>query len=185
MNEPQVGQQLGAAYVLSGSLRRAGDRLRITAQLVETRTGHSVWAKRYDRQLEDVFAIQDEIAHSIAAALKLALSDKEKRAIGKAPTTNVQAYDYYLRGRQFFHQFRRKGFEFAQQMFERAIEIDPHYARAYAGIADCCSFLYTYWHASSNTLEQADAASRKALELDPDLASLRDHPRFKALLERL
>jgi serine/threonine protein kinase/Tfp pilus assembly protein PilF len=169
-NEPQVGQQLGAAYVLSGSLRRAGNRLRITAQLVETRSGHSVWAKRYDRQMEDVFAIQDEIAHSIAAALKLALSDKEKRAIGKAPTINVKAYDYYLRGRQFFHQFRRKGFEFAQQMFERAIEIDPHYARAYAGIADCCSFLYTYWHASSNTLEQADAASRKALELDPDLA---------------
>jgi serine/threonine protein kinase/Flp pilus assembly protein TadD len=169
-NEPQVGQQLGAAYVLSGSLRRAGNRLRITAQLVETRTGHSVWAKRYDRQMEDVFAIQDEIAHSIAAALKLALSDKEKRAIGKAPTINVKAYDYYLRGRQFFHQFRRKGFEFAQQMFERAIEIDPHYARAYAGIADCCSFLYTYWHASSNTLEQADAASRKALELDPELA---------------
>ena len=170
VNEPQVGQQLGAAYVLSGSLRRAGNRLRITAQLVETRTGHSVWAKRYDRQMEDVFAIQDEIAHSIAAALKLALSDKEKRAIGKAPTVDVKAYDYYLRGRQFFHQFRRKGFEFAQQMFERAIEIDPHYARAYAGIADCCSFLYTYWHASSNTLEQADAASRKALELDPELA---------------
>ncbi len=169
-NEPQVGQQLGASYVLSGSLRRAGNRLRITAQLVETQTGHSVWAKRYDRQMEDVFAIQDEIAHSIAAALKLALSDKEKRAIGKAPTVNVKAYDYYLRGRQFFHQFRRKGFEFAQQMFERAIEIDPHYARAYAGIADCCSFLYTYWHASSNTLEQADAASRKALELDAELA---------------
>jgi non-specific serine/threonine protein kinase len=170
LNEPQIGQQLGAAYVLGGSLRRSGNRLRITAQLVETRTGHSVWAKRYDRQMEDVFAIQDEIAHSIAAALKLALSEKEKRAIGKAPTVDVKAYDYYLRGRQFFHQFRRKGFEFAQQMFERAIEIDPNYARAYAGIADCCSFLYTYWHASSNTLEQADAASRKALELDPELA---------------
>jgi serine/threonine protein kinase/Flp pilus assembly protein TadD len=168
--EPEVGRQLSAGYVLSGSLRRAGSRLRITAQLVETRTGHAAWAERYDRQMEDVFAIQDEIAHSIAAALQVALSETEKKAIGKAPTVNVKAYDYYLRGRQFFHQFRRKGFEFAQQMFERAIEIDPHYARAYAGIADCCSFLYTYWHASSNTLEQADAASRKALELDPDLA---------------
>jgi serine/threonine protein kinase/Tfp pilus assembly protein PilF len=170
VNESQIGQQLGAAYVLGGSLRRAGDRLRITGQLIETRTGHSIWAQRYDRQMEDVFAIQDEIAHSIAGALKLALSEKEKKAIEKAPTVNVKAYDFYLRGRQFFHQFRRKGFEFAQQMFERAIEIDPHYARAYAGIADCCSFLYTYWHASTNTLEQADAASRKALELDADLA---------------
>jgi serine/threonine protein kinase/Tfp pilus assembly protein PilF len=170
VNESQVGQQLGAAYVLGGSLRRAGDRLRITGQLIETRTGHSIWAQRYDRKMEDVFAIQDEIAHSIAGALKLALSEKEKKAIEKTPTVDVKAYDFYLRGRQFFHQFRRKGFEFAQQMFERAIEIDPHYARAYAGIADCCSFLYTYWHASTNTLEQADAASRKALELDPDLA---------------
>jgi serine/threonine protein kinase/Flp pilus assembly protein TadD len=166
----QVGQEVGAAYVLGGSLRRAGNRLRITAQLVETRTRHSVWAERYDRQMEDVFAIQDEIAQNIAHALQVALSDQEKQAIAKAPTTNVEAYDYYLRGRQFFHQFRRKGFEFAQQMFERAIEIDPTYARAYAGIADCCSFLYTYWHASTNTLEQADAASRKALELDADLA---------------
>jgi non-specific serine/threonine protein kinase len=166
----QVGQELNSAYVLGGSLRRAGNRLRITAQLVETATRHSVWAERYDRQLEDVFAIQDEIAQNIARALEVALSDREKQAIAKAPTTNVEAYDYYLRGRQFFHQFRRKGFEFAQQMFERAIEIDPTYARAFAGIADCCSFLYTYWHASNNTLEQADAASRKALELDPDLA---------------
>jgi non-specific serine/threonine protein kinase len=166
----QVGQQLNASHILEGSLRRAGNRLRITAQLVETRTGRSVWAERYDRQLEDVFAIQDEIAQSIAQALEVVLSEKEKLAIGKAPTDNVQAYDYYLRGRQFFHQFRRKGFEFAQQMFERAIEIDPTYARAYAGIADCCSFLYTFWHASNNTLEQADAASRKALELDSELA---------------
>ena len=168
--EPEVGRQLNAGFVLSGSLRRAGNRLRLTAQLIETLSGHSVWAERYDRELADVFAIQDEIAHSIASALQVALTETEKKAIGKAPTANVKAYDYYLRGRQFFHQFREKGFEFAQQMFERAIEIDPGYARAYAGIADCCSFLYTYWHASVNTLEQADAASRKALELDPDLA---------------
>ena len=138
----QVGQELGAAYVLGGSLRRAGNRLRITAQLVETRTRHSVWAERYDRQMEDVFAIQDEIAQNIATALKLALTDQEKKAIAKAPTTNVEAYDYYLRGRQFFHQFRRKGFEFAQEMFERAIEIDPTYALAYVGIGGappkCC-----------------------------------------------
>ena len=134
---PQVGQELNAAYVLSGSLRRAGNRLRITTQLVETRTRHAVWAERYDRQMEDVFAIQDEIAQSIAAALKVMLTESEKQAIAKAPTADVKAYDYYLRGRQFFYQFRRRGYDFARQLFTRAIEIDPGYARAYAGVADC------------------------------------------------
>jgi len=170
VTEPQVGHQLNAAYVLGGSLRRLGNRLRLIAQLVETRTAHTVWAERYDRQLEDVFAIQDEIARSIAAALQVALSEKEKLAIGKTPTANVQAYDQYLRGRQFFHQYRRKGFEFARQMFERAIEIDPNYARAYAGIADCYSYLYSSFQSGTDTLDQADRASRKALDLDPDLA---------------
>jgi TolB-like protein/Flp pilus assembly protein TadD len=166
----EAGKQLGAAYVLEGSLRRAGNRLRITARLVETRTARSVWAERYDRQLEDVFAIQDEIAQSIAKALKLMLSESEKRAIQKAPTADVQAYDYYLRGRQFFHQFRRKGYDYARQMFARAIVIDPNYARAYAGVADCCSYLYMYWDTTEDNLREADRASRKAVELDPESA---------------
>jgi len=167
---PQVGRELNAAYVLEGSLRRAGNRLRITARLVETSTARSVWAERYDRQLEDVFAIQDEIAQNIARALQLMLSETEKRAIHKAPTTDVQAYDYYLRGRQFFYRFNRKGFDFARQMFARAIVIDPAYARAYAGVADCCSFLYMYFECTDANLKEADAASRKALELDPESA---------------
>jgi serine/threonine protein kinase/Flp pilus assembly protein TadD len=166
----QVGQQLNAPFVLSGSLRRAGSRLRITAQLVETRTGYSIWAKRYDRQLEDVFAIQDEIAQSIAQALEVMLSEKEKRAIAKGPTTNVEAYDFYLRGRQFFYQLRRQSYKYAREMFQRAIEIDPGYARAYAGIADCCSFLYMYAESTEENLREADACTRKALELDPELA---------------
>ncbi len=165
-----IGRELGARYVLTGSLRRAGDRLRITAQLVETATDHSVWAQRYDRKMEDVFTIQDEIAQSIAGALRVMLTEKEKRAIEKKQTTDVHAYDYYLRGRQFFHQLRRKGFDFARQMFARAIVIDPTYARAYAGVADCCSLLYAYWEATPENLKEADAASRRALELDPDLA---------------
>jgi len=167
---PDVGRELGAAYVLEGSLRRAGNRLRITARLVETSTARSVWAERYDRQMEDVFAIQDEIAQSIAKALKLMLTEQEKRAIEKAPTTDVQAYDYYLRGRQFFYQFRSKGFEFARQMFARAIVIDPKFARAYSGVADCCSFLYMYFEPKEANLHEADSASRRALDLDPDLA---------------
>ena len=170
MAAAQIGAQLHAAYVLGGSLRRAGNRLRITAQLVETRSGHSVWAERYDRQLEDVFAIQDEIAQNIAKALRLMLSDKEKNSIVKAQTADVQAYDYYLRGRQYFHQLRKKELEFARQMFARATVIDPNYARAYAGVADCCSFMYMYYDASDANLKEADAASRKALELDPELA---------------
>jgi tetratricopeptide (TPR) repeat protein len=122
--------------------------------------------------MEDVFAIQDEIAQSIAKALRLVLSDKAKRAIEKPPTANVEAYDYYLRGRQFFHQWRRKGVEYARRMFERAIEIDPNYALAHAGIADCSAFIYTYWDASAAHLVRADSASQKAIELDPDLAEV-------------
>lgn len=167
---PDVGRELNASYVLEGSLRRAGNRLRITARLVETATARSVWAERYDRELQDVFAIQDEIAQNIAKALKVVLTEQEKRSIEKAPTADVQAYDYYLRGRQYFHQFRRKSFDYARQMFARAIVIDPNYARAFAAVADCCSNLYMYWGGSPDDVREAEAASRKAVELDDELA---------------
>lgn len=166
----QIGRQLAAAYVLDGSLRRAGSRLRITAQLADTRTGHSVWAERYDRQLEDVFAIQDDIAQSIARALRVMLSDREKRAIEKVPTRDVQAYDYYLRGRRIFYEMKRKSFEYARQMFARAIVIDPSYAAAYAGVADSSSFLYMWIDATEDNLREAINASRRAVDLDPESA---------------
>jgi len=166
----RVGEQLSVGTVLEGSVRKAGNRLRVTAQLVSVVDGYHLWSDRYDRELEDVFAIQDEIAGSIVKALRVVLSEEEKRAIEKAPTENVQAYDYYLRGRQFFHQFRRTGIQFARRMFERAIDMDARYALAYAGVADCCSFLYMYWDGSKANLESAESASRKALELDPELA---------------
>jgi serine/threonine protein kinase/Flp pilus assembly protein TadD len=166
----KVGEQLSVGTVLEGSVRKAGTKLRVTAQLVSVTDGYHLWSERYDRELQDVFAIQDEIAGNIVRALRVVLSDAEKRAIEKAPTDNVQAYDYYLRGRQFFHQFRRTGIQFARRMFERAMEVDPGYAQAYAGAADCCSFLYMYWDASRANLESADSYSRKALELDPELA---------------
>jgi len=165
-----IGHKLKVATVLEGSVRKAGDRLRVTAQLVNVANGYRLWSERYDRQLEDVFAIQDEIAGSIVKALRVMLSEEEKRAIEKAPTENVQAYEFYLRGRQYFHQFRRKGILAARRMFERAIDIDPGYALAYAGIADCSAFLYMYWDGSKANLEGADSASRKALELGPGLA---------------
>jgi len=167
----EIGRKLKVATVLEGSVRKAGDRLRVTAQLVNVADGYHLWSERFDRQLEDVFAIQDEIAGNIVKALRLVLSEDEKRAIEKSPTVNVQAYEYYLRGRQYFHQWSRTSIQYARRMFERAIEIEPDYALAYTGIADCCAFLYMYWDGSKSNLDGADAASRRALELDPTLAA--------------
>src|SRR4029078_12042223 len=116
----------------------------------------------------DIFAIQDEISQAIVVALRVILSEGEKKQIEKARAVNVQAYRYYLRGRQYFHQLRRKSLEYARQMFAKAIEIDPEYARAHAGVADCYSLLYTYFDAREFNLRQADKASSKALELEPD-----------------
>jgi serine/threonine protein kinase/Flp pilus assembly protein TadD len=166
----QVGEQLNVATVMEGSVRKAGNRLRITAQLIKVSDGYHLWSERYDRDLEDVFAVQDEIAANIVKALRVVLTEEQRRAIERPHTGNVEAYEFYLRGRQYFYQFREKGLQFARRMFSRAIEIDPSYARAYAGIADCSSQLYKYWDASSANLEQAESASRKALELAPDLA---------------
>ncbi|MFI5380707.1 MAG: protein kinase [Tepidisphaerales bacterium] len=166
----RIGQQLNVGAVLEGSVRKAGNRLRITAQLVNVADGFHLWSEVFSRELHDVFAIQDEIAHNIVKALRGILGDKEKRAIEKAAPADVRAYEFYLRGRQFFHQFRRRGFEFARAMFSRAIAVDPGYARAHAGLADCFSLLFMYWDTSEANLEQADAASRRALELDPSLA---------------
>jgi serine/threonine protein kinase/Flp pilus assembly protein TadD len=166
----QVGKKLDVATVLEGSVRKAGNKLRITAQLVNVADGYQLWSQRYDRDMEDVFAIQDEIAQNIVKALRVILSEDEKRAIEQVPTANVEAYDCYLRGRQFFHQFRKQSIEFARQMFNKAIEIDPTYALAYAGVADCCSVLYTNFDSTEANLANADTASRRALELAPQLA---------------
>src|SRR6267143_1247405 len=166
----EVGRKLKVHTVLEGSVRKAGNRLRVTAQLINVTDGYHLWSERYDRQLEDVFEIQDEIAENIVRALRVVLGEDEKRAFEKAPTENVQAYEYYLRGRQIEHQLRRSALQYARRMFDRAIEIDPNFARAHAGIADCCSFLYMYWDASNANLEEADASSRKALELDSESA---------------
>jgi serine/threonine protein kinase/Tfp pilus assembly protein PilF len=166
----EIGRKLQASTILEGSVRKAGKRLRLTAQLVNASNNEQLWAERYDRELEDVFEIQDEIAQSIVAALRVVLSDDEKRQIEQVHTPNVEAYGFYLRGRQYFHQHRRKSHEYARQMFERAIELDPEYALAHAGVADCCSFLYQYFDASPANLKRADAASLRALELAPALA---------------
>jgi serine/threonine protein kinase/Flp pilus assembly protein TadD len=166
----EIGRKLQVSTILEGSIRKAGKRLRLNAQLVSTTDSSQLWAERYDRELEDVFAIQDEIASSIVSALRVVLSEDEKKAIENVPTTNIDAYEFYLRGRQFFHQHRRRSHEFARQLFERAIELDPGYALAHCGVADCCSFLYQYFDASAENLKKADSASRRALDLAPHLA---------------
>jgi len=167
----RIGEQLNVRTVLQGSVRKSGNRLRITAQLSNVADGFQLWSETYNRQLEDVFAIQDEIAQSISKALRVILTDKDQKALDRRrATADVRAYDYYLRGIQFFHQFRRKTIEVAIEMFTRAIEIDPGYARAHAGLADCYSLLYMTWGARGDTLDKAEAASRKALELDPESA---------------
>ncbi|MDP2584364.1 MAG: protein kinase [Candidatus Palauibacterales bacterium] len=181
----KVGEQLGVTTVLEGSVRKAGNRLRVTAQLVNVADGYHLWSERYDRQMDDVFAIQDEISENIVKALRVVLSDKEKRQIeNKPPTENVEAYEYYLRARQYFHQFRRAGIQYARRMFERAVEADPGFAKAYAGIADCCSFMYMYWDGSNANLEGADSASAKALELGPELAEAHASRGFALSLRR-
>jgi len=166
----EVGEKLGVNTVLEGSVRKSGNRLRITAQLINVVDGYHLWSDRYDRQLEDVFAVQDEIADAIVKALRVVLSEGEKRAIEQARPENVQAYEYYLRGRQFVHQYREKSLQFARRMFQRAIEVDPGFAKAYAGLADCSSMLFNWWDAVEANLHQADSASKKALELAPELA---------------
>jgi serine/threonine protein kinase/cytochrome c-type biogenesis protein CcmH/NrfG len=162
----QVGQQLGAAYVLEGSIRRAGNRVRITAQLVEASTRHPVWAERYDRQLEDVFAIQEEIARSIAQALRITLTPQEEKTIARKPTENPQAYDFYLRGRSYT---RRENMDYALQMFEQAIQLDPNFALAHAGIAHLCGLIYELREQNPKWIDRGLAACDRATALAPDL----------------
>lgn len=164
---PQVGRELNAAYVLAGSLRRSGNRLRITAQLVETRTGHALWAQRFDREMDDVFEVQDEIARSIAQTFRINLSPQEEEKIATKPTQNSVAYDYYLRGRSYA---RRESLEFALQMYEQAIKLDPNFALAHAGIAYICGIIHEIREHNPKWVERGDAACNKALQLDPNLA---------------
>jgi adenylate cyclase len=156
--------------VLEGSVQRAGDRLRVTTQLVSTEDGYHLWSERYDRTIEDLFRIQDEIASNVARVLNAVLREHERRAMAKVPTQEIQAYEFYLRGRRFLFQTRRKSLEYAREMFQRAIDIDADFALAYAGIADVAAFLGMYYPVAKADLSAALDASQRALELDPDLA---------------
>jgi len=165
----QIGQQLGAAYVLTGTLRRSGARLRINAQLVDTRTDFPLWSERFDREMKDVFEVQDEMARKIAEALRITLSPQELEALAVKPTENLQAYDLYLRGKRYARRQTRQDLEFALQMFENAVAMDVSFALAYAACANACAMFYCNYSRDPVWVERAREASGKALALRWDL----------------
>jgi adenylate cyclase len=179
-----IGRDLRAGAVLEGSVQRSGDRLRVTTQLIEVANGYHLWSERYDREMKDVFDIEDEIAANVVEALRGILKPEERAALAKNPTANVKAYEYYLRGRQFFRQSRRKSLDYARQMFERAVAEDPDFALAWAGISDSISLTNMYYPSTGADLDRADEASRRALELDSDLAEAHGARGFTLLQQK-
>ena len=165
----RAAAELGVKYLLEGSVRKVGDRVRITGQLIEGANGGHIWAERYDRDLTDIFAIQDEITEAIVEQLKIRLVPEEKQAISQSPTDNVEAYTLYLKGREFFHNLTKWFVELARQMFAKAVEIDPGFARAYAGIANCDARLAGSYGVAID-VEEILATADKAIALDPGLA---------------
>ena len=165
----QIGQQLKASHVLAGSLRRAGNRLRISAQLVDTRTDFPLWSERYDREMKDVFEVQDEIARKIAAALRITLSPQEQADLETKPTENLQAYDLYLRGKSYARRLTRQDLEFALQMFENSVSMDPNFSLAHAAIAKVCAEYHFNFQRDAKWIGRAMAASQRAVVLRPDL----------------
>lgn len=167
----EAGRKLGVRTLLEGSVRKAGDRLRIIVELVNAADGYQIWAGQYDRDLRDIFAVQEEIARSVVQQLEVTLSAQEHDRLGRKSTADVEAYDYFLRGRSYYYAYTVREVECAVQLFERAIARDPDYALAFAGLADCWSYLYLYSDQSQAHREQADRASARAVDLDPHLAA--------------
>lgn len=166
----EIGKKLDVNTILEGSVQKSGNTLRITAQLTNVADGYHLWSKRYEKELEDIFDIQNEIAQNIVQALKIKLSTEEKSKLLQVKTQNIKAYDFYIRGRNYFNKTHQDKVILALPMFKKAIEIDENYALAYAGLADCYSEIYMYFDRTDENLQQALIASKKALELDSQLA---------------
>lgn len=165
----EIAKELDVAVILEGSVRRSGNRLRIVGQLIDASTDQHIWSDTYDRELKDVFEIQSEVAKRIAEALKTKLSLAEKQRIEKKPTENLAAYDLYLKAREYWNRFTKKDNEQAIELFKNAIDLDPQFALAYAGLADAYSMSLVY-AAPSSILDASIDTSKKALALDPSLA---------------
>jgi len=167
----EIGRKLNVGSVLEGSVRKSQNRIRITAQLINVRDGFHLWSKRYDREMTDIFDIQDEIALAILDALKVTLLGEDKVAVLKHDTDNPEAYKLYLKGRLNFHKFSLEGYKEAISYFEKAIEIEPSYAGAYAGIASCYLFLWHFgWLPPKESLSKVQFATNKSIEFDDEIA---------------
>ncbi len=166
----EVGNRLGVASVLEGSVRKIGNRIRISAQLVNVANNYQLWSETYDRQLEDVFAIQDEISRAIVDALKVKLlGDAQAAPLVRPTTDNIEAYTLYLKGRFFVNRVAEHDLQKAQSLFEQALDADPGYARAYSGIADCWCNLADDWVAPEEAYPKGKSAAVRAVQLDPTL----------------
>lgn len=181
----EVGRVLGVEWVVEGSVRRSGDQLRVTVQLIDIASGYHKWSQRFERRFGEVFAIQDEIAASVAMTLRggAVLSEREQRGL-RRPHTSTEPYEYYLRGRQSLHRMRQQDLEQSRRMFEGAIELDADYAPAWAGLATVHALLYEWWGSKDEDLHRADRASQIALELAPDLADAHVARGFSLSLHR-
>jgi serine/threonine-protein kinase len=164
----EVGEKLGVGSVLEGSVRKIGNKIRITAQLVNVENGYHIWSDTYNRQLEDVFAIQEEISRAIVESLKLTLGSSSEQLV--VPTKNLDAYNLYLKARFFYHRFNEASLRKSIDFFQRVLLLEPGYARAYAGMADCWCRLADDWMAPDEAYPQAKATAMRALQGDPDLA---------------
>src|SRR6266496_4536892 len=164
----EIGRQLGVDALLEGSIRKAGNRVRITVQLIDAQNGYRLWSEQFDRELDDIFAIQDEIARSVVDALGLSLTRREEHRFLKRSTSNVPAYEFYLRGRKLFQKWTRQNIELARKMFQRAIELDPDFADAWAGLAT--AHVHLFGRDNEPHLEKAREASDHALKLNPESA---------------
>ena len=167
----EIGRALNVAAIMEGSVRKAGERVRVTAQLIDATNGYHMWSENFDRKLEDIFAIQEEIARSVARALRVSLKTAEALDFERNAPRDMRAYDFYLRGRQLQAMKSTFTWTAAPEMFRRAIALDPDYAQAHAGLADALVELLLWRLARpEDVLDEALAASRRALELAPDLA---------------
>ena len=167
MNTRQVGEALRVNYILEGSVRKAGNRIRITAQLVNVRDGYHLWAERFDRLVEDIFDLQNEVSQKIVDALKISLTESERQLLTQKPTDDLRAYDFYMRGRELLYLKGRRNTENAIEMFQNAVAIDPGFALSYAGLAEAYSSMYEWYDGNSSWLSKAIEMNQKALSLDP------------------
>ncbi len=170
----EIGQELKVEYLLQGSIKKFGEKIRITAQLASVRDGFHLWAEKFDGELKDIFEIQDTVSQKIVEALKLKLTPVQIQELAKKPTANVEAYDFYLKGRDYYSRADKSNIDFALRMFEKALEVDPDFALAYAGLGDAYVTKYmAYFDKSSTWLDEAERTCKRALNLDANLPEAR------------